>query len=256
MGWIVFLFFFLPAIFMLSRLFDNGHGAFVLVPIYAAVAIVVLRALIKGTTTLNQPLRSSGRLAALIALVYLGNKVYIGTLPWYELAPPGKTQMADGNATSILAALTGWGGLAAMVLLSVMMKRRGHVAVDEKSIASAAAHVGRPPDLRLYSWGRGKKARLLLWEAEERLYVSDANDLFDPRKVRAITELRSWHIETGTVEAVGAVRDVFTVTIAVKDTENPLLQFFCGPDKQAAYRITEALTQMAERASIMEASVK
>jgi hypothetical protein len=246
-GWIVFLFFILPVIVITSRIFDNGHGGYILVPIFALLGIGILRAVIKKTRRTNQPTRSGIRIGALLALIYLGNKVYIGTLPWYDLAPPGKTQMADGNAASTIAAMIGWGGLAMMMVALYFAARRDFRSAEKEFEAAMISHVGRVPDTTLFSTDRATHSRLLIWLAEGLLYFADTKAAFDPQLVRSVADVRDWNIEASKRTIGDAVRDVYTVNIGLKDARRPLFQFYCGRNKEAAYQVTESLNQMIER---------
>jgi hypothetical protein len=88
--------------------------------------------------------------------------------------------------------------------------------------------------------------QLLMWVSEQKFCCETYGAEFEASHLRPLESVREWAIEKSQKVIKDRVRDVYTINIALRDVDTPLIAFFCGENKAAAYQIAEAFSRMSE----------
>ena len=242
MPWLFALFVMLPAIMVLSKIFEKGYGGLIVVPIFGLIALIPFGYVWRRAKRLGFPGTALVRGICLLLFAYLCHKVYVGTLPAWEF-PTVKPGQLRGDET---AEFTGWGGLALLFIGVFFAHRHDTKASEHTFSATAVRQFGRAPDVDLRSRDKRGHWRLMIWVAEKRFYYADDKMTFDARHVRTIGDIRGWTVEKSQKVIKEQLVDVYTVDILLKGAADPLIEFFCGQNKAAAFQVAEAFNQMSE----------
>ena len=243
MRWLFFLFVVLPIVLVLQKTFEKGYGGLILVPIFGLIALFPFSYVWMRAKGIGFPGTALVRVGCLALFAYLCHKVYLNTLPVWEFPTVKPGQLRGDEA----AGFAGWGGLV-LVSIAVILAARldGKTAARQFSDA-AERQFGRAPDVDLNSIDKRGNWRLMIWIAEKRFYYAPAAHTFDARHIQTLGDIREWAVEKSQEVIKEQFADVYTVNILLKGAAQPLIEFFCGQNKAAAYQIAEAFNQMNER---------
>lgn len=118
---------------------------------------------------------------------------------------------------------------------------------DQRALEAAInAHIGREPDHFYYlrSHAPGPRRVLAAFVPEQRIYLSNYAEPFEPNCFLGPGDIRSWAIEwdTGIDNNNRTYKRRFSLRIAVKSVERPLVKIDCQ-DEATAYQMREIFSQ-------------